>query len=46
VLIYFEPPDGRRPSFGLDLAYDLLRRAVVEHARDTGAIAAFEPIIC
>jgi len=44
VLIYFEPQEGRRPSFGLDLASDPPRREVVERARDTAQIATSEPI--
>ena len=44
VLVYFEPQEGRRPSFGLDLASDPPRREVVERARDTAEIATSEPI--
>jgi len=44
VLIYFEPPEGRRPAFGLDLSPDAARRAVVESARDSGTITASGPL--
>jgi diguanylate cyclase (GGDEF)-like protein len=44
VLVFFEPQEGRRPSFGLDLASDPPRREVVERARDTAQIATSEPI--
>ena len=44
VLVYSEAEEGINPSVGMDFAYDPPRRDVIERARDTGKIAASEPI--
>jgi PAS domain S-box-containing protein len=43
--VYFrQPPQGYTASLGFDLASHPARRAVLEHARDTGQMAATPPL--
>lgn len=44
VVEFIEPLTGNDAAFGFDMASNLLRRAAIERARDSGALAATEPV--
>jgi len=44
VVEYVEPYDPGSPALGLDIAADPVRRSALEFARDTGELAATQPL--